>query len=162
MGTALFALYTKMKLIDTSLALALGLSQSTEGHIANPLPTPPIAITDLDILLPLQYHNIVLNAFSPKSIISVALAWGLPVPPSLPSSYRQPDVLLAADCVYYEPAFPLLLETMNVLMGTETVCWFCMKKRRRADGVFLKGLRKSFKVKEIEFERTVEDKGVFL
>ena len=64
----------------------------------------------------------------------------------------RPDVILAADCVYFEPAFPLLMATLSDLL---TLCpsatiYFCFKKRRRADMQFLKKARKRFDVVEIE------------
>lgn len=71
----------------------------------------------------------------------------------------KPDIILAADCVYFEPAFPLLLQTLQVLLAlvpTATV-FFCFKKRRRADMQFLKSARKTFTVVEIEDE----DRPVF-
>jgi hypothetical protein len=71
----------------------------------------------------------------------------------------QPDVILAADCVYFEPAFPLLLTTLSDLL---TLCpsatiYFCFKKRRRADMKFLKKAQKAFNVVEIYDE----DRPVF-
>ena len=140
------------------LALALGLIQKKTPSDVN---TPPILITDLDILLPLQSHNISLNTLPPSSILSVALPWDEPIPPSIPPTHRHPDILLAADCVYYEPAFPLLLQTLYAMIGDKTVCWFCMKKRRRADVLFIKGLRKKFEVEDVELEVGGE-KGVLL
>ena len=142
------------------LALALGLSQKkqTPSDVAY---TPPILITDLDILLPLQSHNILLNALTPSSIFSASLPWGEPIPHLIPSSYHRPDMLLAADCVYFEPAFPLLLKTLDAMIGSNTVCWFCMKKRRSADKVFVKKLKKMFEVQDVGFE-AVEEKAVFL
>ncbi|KAL9121218.1 MAG: hypothetical protein Q9187_002227 [Circinaria calcarea] len=142
----------------TILALALGFLQAAPGNAS----TPPILITDLDILLPLQSHNISFNSLPSTAIISTALPWGLPLPPSLPSSHCYPDILLAADCVYYEPAFPLLLETMGAMMSNITICWFCLKKRRRADGVFVKGLRRRFEVREVPLDAVAGEKGVFL
>ena len=47
-------------------------------------------------------------------------------------------------------------------MGDATVCWFCLKKRRRADRVFVKGLRKRFAVREVLFGAGAGEKGVFL
>ena len=67
--------------------------------------------------------------------------WGEPCPSAVPS---QPDVILAADCVYFEPAFPLLLETLKNLIGEHSLCYFCFKKRRRADMHFIKSIRKTF------------------
>jgi hypothetical protein len=71
----------------------------------------------------------------------------------------QPDVILAADCVYFEPAFPLLLTTLADLL---TLCpsatvYFCFKKRRRADMQFMKKAQKAFNVAEIQDE----DRPVF-
>lgn len=71
----------------------------------------------------------------------------------------KPDIILAADCVYFEPAFPLLLQTLQDLLALEpsATVFFCFKKRRRADMQFLKSARKSFTVTEIEDE----DRPVF-
>lgn len=65
---------------------------------------------------------------------------------------QKPNVILAADCVYFEPAFPLLLETLENLLQLcdEAVIYFCFKKRRRADMQFMKSSRKKFAVEEIE------------
>lgn len=70
-----------------------------------------------------------------------------------------PDVLIAADCVYFEPAFPLLLETMRTLIGKETVCYFCFVKRRRADVGFLRKLRRVFDVREVKEDVVVGEGG---
>jgi len=66
----------------------------------------------------------------------------------------KPDTILAADCVYFEPAFPLLLQTLQDLLALNpsTTVYFCFKKRRRADMQFLKAAKKTFKVTEIEDE----------
>jgi hypothetical protein len=71
----------------------------------------------------------------------------------------KPDIILAADCVYFEPAFPLLLQTLQDLLTLvpDAVVFFCFKKRRRADMQFLKAARKAFTVTEIEDE----DRPVF-
>jgi Lysine methyltransferase len=50
---------------------------------------------------------------------------------SIPSSIAKPDVILAADCVYFEPAFPLLVNTLDILAGKDTEILFCYKKRRK-------------------------------
>jgi hypothetical protein len=59
---------------------------------------------------------------------------------------------LAADCVYFEPAFPLLIATLEELFGLceDAVVYFCFKKRRKADMHFMKNARKKFLVEEIE------------
>ena len=44
------------------------------------------------------------------------------------------DVVLAADCVYFEPAFPLLVQTLEGLAsqnGETPDFLFCYKKRRK-------------------------------
>lgn len=78
----------------------------------------------------------------------------------------KPNVILAADCVYFEPAFPLLQTT---LMDLLTLCpdatvYFCFKKRRRADMQFLKKAQKMFRVEELpdEDRPTFSREGLFL
>jgi hypothetical protein len=72
--------------------------------------------------------------------------------PSLMSPGQIPSVILAADCVYFEPAFPLLLQTLTELLNQNHNCvvYFCFKKRRRADLQFMKSAKKKFKVEEVE------------
>ena len=94
----------------------------------------------------LMKQNIALNNLSSKTEASV-YDWGSPAPSSIP---RYPDIILAADCVYFEPAFPLLQQTLNDLISDKTVCYFCFKKRRRADMQFMKVARKMFDVAEVE------------
>ena len=73
---------------------------------------------------------------------------------------------MAADCVYFEPAFPLLLSTLADLLDLckEAVIYFCFKKRRRADMQFMKNAKKRFVVEEIEDEdrETFSREGLFL
>ena len=40
-------------------------------------------------------------------------------------------MILAADCVYFEPAFPLLVQTLADLTLPTTDVLFCYKKRRK-------------------------------
>jgi protein N-lysine methyltransferase METTL21A len=79
---------------------------------------------------------------------------------------EKPNLILAADCVYFEPAFPLLLSTLADLLELckEAVIYFCFKKRRRADMQFMKNAKKRFVVKEIEDEdrETFSREGLFL
>lgn len=78
----------------------------------------------------------------------------------------KPNVILAADCVYYEPAFPLLLATLDELLElcNSAIIYFCFKKRRRADMQFMKNARKKFLVEEIEDEdrKDFSRQGLFL
>lgn len=94
----------------------------------------------------LMNRNISLNNLSSK-VSATIYNWGEPTPLKLPA---QPDIILAADCVYFEPAFPLLQQTLKDLIGEKTVCYFCFKKRRRADLGFMKVARKMFDVREVE------------
>jgi predicted nicotinamide N-methyase len=139
------------------LALALAREQRTlaaAGHAKERVESPPILITDLPVLLPLMERNIALNRLPSDLVKAMSLPWGGALPDSLPNAHRTPDVILAADCVYFEPAFPLLLETLTDLLDRGkhgAVCYFCMKKRRKADGRFVAALRKKFVVREVEF-----------
>jgi len=105
----------------------------------------PLYITDQNSMLALMRRNIALNSLQ-KAVLAEVLDWGAPIPPTVP---KQPDIILAADCVYFEPAFPLLQTTLLELIGPETVCYFCFKKRRRADLQFLKKVRKVLEVREV-------------
>jgi len=78
----------------------------------------------------------------------------------------QPNVILAAECVYFEPAFPLLQKTLCDLLALSPAAtvYFCFKKRRRADLQFVKRARKAFTVVEVvDDERSVFSRqGLFL
>lgn len=97
-------------------------------------------------MLALMHHNIELNNLVGK-VEAKVYDWGQERPDSVP---EHPDILLAADCVYFEPAFPLLQQTLQDLIGARTVCYFCFKKRRRADLHFMKAVRKMFLVEAVE------------
>ncbi|PNS19563.1 Protein-lysine N-methyltransferase rrg1 [Sphaceloma murrayae] len=104
-----------------------------------------VHITDQQPMLHLMRKNIELNHLDDQVTASV-YDWGSPRPDAI----SPPDVLLAADCVYFEPAFPLLQQTMLDLIGENTICYFCFKKRRRADLNFVKACKKLFRVEELE------------
>lgn len=104
----------------------------------------PLYITDQEAMFELMQKNIALNKANVRAAV---YNWGEPTPSDVP---KHPDILLAADCVYYEPAFPLLLQTMVDLVGPHTVSYFCFKKRRRADMHFIKAMRKTFVVQEVQ------------
>jgi protein N-lysine methyltransferase METTL21A len=106
----------------------------------------PIYITDQKPMLKLMEHNIELNDLHGVTQ-AVVYNWGEPKPSDLPT---QTDIVLAADCVYFEPAFPLLQATLRDILGENTVCYFCFKKRRRADLQFIKTAKKMFNVTEVQ------------
>lgn len=105
----------------------------------------PIHITDQQPMFSLMKDNIHLNQLHSNVEASV-LNWGDPIPDHIPP---KPDVILAADCVYFEPAFPLLITTLQDLLGPNSVCYFCFKRRRRADLRFMKMAKKAFQVEEV-------------
>ncbi|RYP37130.1 hypothetical protein DL767_003084 [Monosporascus sp. MG133] len=123
----------------------------------------PLYVTDQAEMFPLMEHNIALNDLSSR-VKAAVLSWGKPLPREIVD--LRADVILAADCVYFEPAFPLLMATLTDLL---TLCpsatiFFCFKKRRRADMQFLKKAQKTFRVVEIEDEdrHAFSRQGLFL
>ena len=96
-------------------------------------------------MLALMQKNLAMNGLEGTAEASI-YDWGDQPPSNIPP---QPDIILAADCVYFEPAFPLLQETLKDLIGSDTVCYFCFKKRRRADLHFVKAIKKMFNVTEV-------------
>ncbi|KDQ06252.1 hypothetical protein BOTBODRAFT_60705 [Botryobasidium botryosum FD-172 SS1] len=100
-----------------------------------------VCITDQQQLLDLMLVNVALNNLS-HNVTALELNWGEPLPLDLPA---QPDLILAADCVYFEPAFPLLVQTLSYLCTSSTTeVLFCYKKRRKADRRFFALLKKKF------------------
>jgi hypothetical protein len=97
-------------------------------------------------MLALMHRNIELNNLG-EHVTACVYDWGTGPPDNLPST--PPDIVLAADCVYFEPAFPLLQQTLQDLLGPSTICYFCFKRRRRADMHFMKAIKKKFLVEDI-------------
>ncbi|KAF6839602.1 hypothetical protein CPLU01_01739 [Colletotrichum plurivorum] len=116
----------------------------------------PLYLTDQDEMFELMGRNTKLNNLEDQ-VKPMILNWGEPLPQEVVDF--KPNVILAADCVYFEPAFPLLLETLSNLLTLEpdATIYFCFKKRRRADMQFLKKAQKAFQVTEI----VDEDRPVF-
>lgn len=106
----------------------------------------PLYITDQEPMFALMQQNTALNDLTAR-VKPVIYDWGTAPPSEIPVT---PDVILAADCVYFEPAFPLLQKTLEDLIGPNTVCYFCFKKRRRADLHFVKAIKKTFDVHVVE------------
>jgi hypothetical protein len=87
------------------LAVALGCTLTT-----------PLRITDQVPMYDLMKQNITLNGLD--SLVSASIYdWGDSPPATIPA---HPDIILAADCVYFEPAFPLLQKTLQDLIGEST------------------------------------------
>ncbi|KAH8155853.1 uncharacterized protein LAJ45_00865 [Morchella importuna] len=106
-------------------------------------------ITDMDAMIDLIHKNVALNGFDNRVKVEL-LDWSEPIPETIAN--KPVDIVLAADCVYYEPAFPLLEKTLVDLVGDDTIVFFCFKKRRRADLTFMKAIKKRLNVREIKDE----------
>jgi hypothetical protein len=141
----------------------------------------PLVITDQENMLSLMQQNVALNNLESR-VEALVLNWyclihssllfavlkqhhrGDPLPSSIIAT--PPTHILAADCVYFEPAFPLLLQTLQELLTLESdaTIFFSFKKRRKADMRFLKSARKVFSVEEVEDEdrKVWEREGVGL
>lgn len=129
-----------------------------------------VLITDQIPMLSLMRRNIALNDLDGRAEAAV-YDWGDAIPTAITEWLQQalsrrnhPDIILAADCVYFEPAFPLLLRTLSDLIGPYTTCYFCFKKRRKADMRFIKDMHKKFQVEEIEYDDKTVDRrnSIFL
>lgn len=109
----------------------------------------PLFITDQIPMFELMKQNIALNSLE-STVSPLIWDWGQPMPAPLLAS--PPSIVLAADCVYFEPAFPLLIQTLKDLFEANVECrvFFCFKKRRSADKQFMKMARKLFTITDIE------------
>jgi protein N-lysine methyltransferase METTL21A len=116
-----------------------------------------LVLTDQEAMFALMEKNIAMNNLQDK-IQAKVYDWGSKPPPTFASKTGHPDVVLAADCVYFEPAFPLLLETLKDLIGPDTTCYFCFKKRRKADMRFIKDMMRTFHVEEVDYSWRNEDR----
>ncbi|KAK1228887.1 Protein-lysine N-methyltransferase efm6 [Marasmius sp. AFHP31] len=119
--------------------LELGSGTGLVGLVAAMLDPSHVWITDQAFLLDMMKENVSKNNLASKCTVA-ELDWGTPVPANIP----RPDMILAADCVYFEPAFPLLVQTLCDLVGDKTQVLFCYKKRRKADKRFFAMLKKKF------------------
>ncbi|KAJ6516203.1 putative methyltransferase-domain-containing protein [Mycena sanguinolenta] len=113
-----------------------------------------VYLTDQAPLLNIMRENVEINQLSSFCVVE-ELNWGEPIPAQIP----KPDVVLAADCVYFEPAFPLLVQTLCDLVDEGTEVLFCYKKRRKgsptsttADKRFFALLKKKFQWSDVPDE----------
>lgn len=122
-----------------------------------------VVLTDQQPMLNLMEKNIQLNKLDTQ-VCARVYDWGSKPVPTFPTTSGHADIVLAADCVYFEPAFPLLLQTLDDLIGPTTVCYFCFKKRRKADMRFIRDMMKKFEVADTNYDRreTNRREGIFL
>ncbi|ORX41187.1 putative methyltransferase-domain-containing protein [Kockovaella imperatae] len=133
--------------------LELGSGTGLVGIAAGILePTAEIWVTDQKQLLDLMERNVEYNGVSSNVHVD-ELNWGEQIPGHIP--VNDLDMILAADCVYFEPAFPLLVQTLCDLIpiGKDIEMLFCWKKRRKADKRFFALLKKHFHSEHIEDAR---------
>lgn len=115
-------------------------------------------ITDQQPMLELIKANITLNGLDKRAFARV-LNWG----EELSSEYDDIDLVLAADCVYLEAAFPLLEKTLIDITNKRNVpILMAYKKRRKADKRFFKSIRKHFIVQESGYEYDENQVYLFL
>lgn len=112
-------------------------------------------------LLDIMNQNVALNGLQ-DSVVVQELNWGSEIP-----SLGEIAMVLAADCVYFEPAFPLLVQTLvdlAKLAGPKCDILFCYKQRRKADKRFFALLKKQFTWSDVEDgqERTYNREGISL
>ncbi|KAK0468013.1 putative methyltransferase-domain-containing protein [Desarmillaria tabescens] len=118
--------------------LELGSGTGLVGIVAAKLGAN-VWVTDQAPLLDIMRQNVLRNNLSSRCTVA-ELNWGDPIPADIPA----PDVVLAADCVYFEPVFPLLVQTLCDIYEKKPEILFCYKKRRKADKRFFAMLKKKF------------------
>ncbi|EIW82482.1 hypothetical protein CONPUDRAFT_123467 [Coniophora puteana RWD-64-598 SS2] len=123
--------------------LELGSGTGLVGLVAGKLGAD-VHITDQKQLLDIMNKNVEINDLQSRVTVC-ELNWGDKLP-----DVPRPSIVLAADCVYFEPAFPLLVQTLCSLGDSKDVeILFCYKKRRKADKRFFAMLKKHFTWKEV-------------
>ena len=138
--------------MNDKLVVELGAGTGLVGLIAAKLGATVYA-TDLEELVPLIRKNIDENTCSMKgSIKGVALKWG--AKGDVLGLHRTPDIILIADCVYYEESLHPLIETVRSLCGRDTVVYVSYEDRETDLKVelmknFFELTRKYFDIKEV-------------
>ncbi|PAV21111.1 S-adenosyl-L-methionine-dependent methyltransferase [Pyrrhoderma noxium] len=159
-------LFNNPAIVANRSVLDLGSGTGLVGLVAAYLNARHVYLSDQAPLLDVMRTNVKLNDQSSRVSV-IEYNWGEPKPDSMPEHI---DVVLAADCVYFEPAFPLLVSTLCDLIPLPSLSQssseltdtsngqpeesqevlFCYKKRRKADKRFFALLKKHFDWKQVE------------
>ncbi|XP_045168423.2 protein N-lysine methyltransferase METTL21D-like isoform X2 [Mercenaria mercenaria] len=110
-----------------------------------------VTITDLEEFVPLMQLNIDTNKHLCRHPVQAKeLKWGS----ELKREFSHVDIVLVADCIYYEESLEPLLKTLDDLCGNDT-CIYCCYEERTTDNKpelqrkFLHMVEKIFSVKKI-------------
>ncbi|AJT02485.1 hypothetical protein H749_YJM195N00305 [Saccharomyces cerevisiae YJM195] len=132
------------------VGLCVGLLEKNTFHDGT-----KVYVTDIDKLIPLLKRNIELDEVQ-YEVLARELWWGEPLsadfsPQEGAMQANNVDLVLAADCVYLEEAFPLLEKTLLDLTHciNPPVILMAYKKRRKADKHFFNKIKRNFDVLEI-------------
>jgi predicted nicotinamide N-methyase len=129
------------QLVRGKRVIELGAGTGLVGLVAHGLGARSVDVTDRNTG-PAE-HNLKLNSHNLDPLRPVAvrqLTWGQDV-----TTFQPPyDVLLAADVVYIEDSFPVLIQSMADLSDNRTTVLLSCKYRYKRDSRFLEMLRERF------------------
>ncbi|XP_076437996.1 protein N-lysine methyltransferase METTL21D-like [Babylonia areolata] len=112
--------------LKSKLVVELGAGTGAVGLVAASLGAN-VTVTDLPQFVPLMELNIRDNAASLAGTAqAVALTWGTELDGTVPAA---PDLVLLADCIYYEESLEPLVKTVHSLCGENTLALCCYEKR---------------------------------
>ena len=121
-----------------------------------------MTLTDLPELMPLLRHNIVLNSSGIRDSGGLAteaeLRWGSPVPAELVG----PELVILSDCVFEEPAIPLLMHTLEQMCNSHTTVLCAIEQRehpanRAAELAFNNAAAQQFVIERLGHEEQDPD-----
>lgn len=138
----------KLRHLNDCIAIELGSGTGLVGLVTAVLGCKA-HVTDLEDLVPLLQKNIEANDLKDKASASV-LKWGEQKDGVLPEA----DLLLVADCVYYDESLLPLLETIAALSGPDTMVLISYEDRdseekQALQQTFWDRLRAQFDVEEV-------------
>merc|ERR1711973_517173 len=142
--------------LPNKLVVELGAGTGLVGLIGAKLGATVYA-TDLEELVPLIQKNIDENSGSGMkgSMRAVALKWGESGKQLMLD--KMPDIVLIADCVYYDESLHPLIETLRSLCGSETSVYISYEDRDTEMKIklmknFFEITRKYFVIEEVPLE----------